>query len=120
MNTVNVGAARINAGLRFEGTNTRYDGFTVTTPKTGAITIVPTTSKHAYTDLFPSVQMRYAVDEETNFRIAFTEGIARPNFSDLAPKQIVGDKKQTVSMGNTELNPTHALNYDLILEHYIG
>jgi TonB-dependent receptor len=120
MNTMDVGPARVNAGLRFEGTKTRYDGFTVRTPTTGAITVVPTTDKHAYTDLFPSLQMRYAVNEETNFRFAFTEGIARPNFSDLAPKQIVGDKKKTVSMGNTELDPTHALNYDLIVEHYIG
>ena len=47
-------------------------------------------------------------------------GIARPNFGDLAPF-VTFDPTSVprVSAGNPDLKPTHAHNFDLVLEHYL-
>jgi len=47
-------------------------------------------------------------------------GIARPNFGDIAPYFI--DDPTSVpefSQGNPNLKPTHAQNFDVLLEHYL-
>jgi len=78
-----------------------------------------------YTNLFPSVQLRYAVDQNTNVRIAVTRAIARPNYSDLAPS-LQGDTNSiyplqysNLSAGNPDLRPEHSWNYDLLLERFL-
>ena len=54
----------------------------------------------------------------TDLRLAYGMGIARPNFSDLPPFVIQSDKKQTVDVGNPNLRPTRANNFDVLLEHF--
>jgi hypothetical protein len=47
-------------------------------------------------------------------------GIARPNFGDIAP-YFVDDPTSNpeFSKGNPELKPTHAQNFDVLLERYL-
>lgn len=126
MNTIDIGAWRINVGLRLENTNSSYTGHAVATPVAGPPTITTVPGSQTYTDLFPSLQLRWTVDPQTNLRFAVTRGIARPNYSDLAPS-LVGsiDAAQkgnfkNLSAGNPNLRPQHAWNYDLLGERFIG
>ena len=123
-NDVDVGPMQIYVGIRAENTHSSYTGHVVTRDTTKTvlgITTVP--GSKTYTDLFPSAQIRLAVAPETQLRIAVTRGIARPNYSDLAPhlSGTVGGNKSNpgnLSSGNPDLRPQHAWNYDLMLEHF--
>jgi TonB-dependent receptor len=66
------------------------------------------------------------VSPETNIRFAVTRGIARANYSDLAP-HVSGEvcsscrsKFSNLSAGNPDLRPQHAWNVDVLGERYIG
>ncbi|HXM39207.1 MAG TPA: TonB-dependent receptor [Gemmatimonadales bacterium] len=133
MNTTDVGALQVNVGLRVEATHASYAGHSLSTPTdsagtpTGPDVLQPVSGTKAYTDLFPSVQLRYAVDPETNIRLAVTRGISRPNYPDLAPNQS-GNTCATCAnqpslsgftTGNPNLKAQYAWNYDLLAAHYL-
>jgi TonB-dependent receptor len=127
MNTVDVGRLRINVGLRVEHTHVDYTGHQEGTDTTSGVTTVSTvTGSSNYTDLFPSVQLRYALNGTTNVRAAVTRAIARPNYFDLAPHisgatcgGVCNTLTNAASAGNPDLKPQHAWNYDLLFEHYL-
>ena len=132
MHTLDYGALRINAGLRLENTAVSFSGNAASTPAsapgktTGPQTVRRVNGTQNYSDLFPSVQLRYAVDDNSNLRLAFTRGIARANYSDLAPHvsgQVCSTcalKFSNLSVGNPDLQPQHAWNADILGEHYFG
>src|ERR1700694_5626420 len=86
--------------------------FVIDTPVPGAQT---------YVDFLPSVQVQYSINSSTNIRAAYGRGIARPNFSDLPPYELVDQSRNPirVSVGNPNLKTTHANEYDLLCEHYL-
>ena len=115
-----------------EHTALAFTGNAATTPAdstgkaTGPQTVRRVEGTQNYTDLFPSVQLRYAAAPNTNVRLAVTKGIARANYSDLSP-HVAGQlcancalKFTNLSVGNPDLAPQHAWNADLLAEHYIG
>jgi TonB-dependent receptor len=132
MQTWDLGAFRLNTGLRLENTAVTFNGNVATTPAdasgkaTGPATLRRVPGSQNYTDLFPSVHLRYAMDGETNFRVAVTRGIARANYSDLAPHlsgEICSSCKTrfgNLSAGNPDLKPQHAWSVDVLGEHYLG
>lgn len=126
MNTTDVGPLRVNLGLRLEATRASFTGNVASRPRTAAgayvVTSVPGTQH--YVDLFPSAQLRYALDPRSNVRLAVTRAIARPNYIDLAP-HLQGDvcagcatNFNNLTSGNPDLTPQHAWNYDLLGEHF--
>lgn len=124
MQTLDVGQLHINVGLRLENTTVGYVGHITTSPND---TLAATTEhgSHSYLNLFPSVQLRYEVDPNTNVRVAFTRGIARPDYVQLAPSlNAVGadsnSRSSAISLGNPNLKPEHAWNYDVLGEHYFS
>ncbi|MEP6780969.1 MAG: TonB-dependent receptor [Gemmatimonadaceae bacterium] len=126
MNTADFGALRVNLGLRVEQTSVNFSGNVATTPATGAQTVRRVTGTQNYSDVFPSVQLRYALSPNSNVRFAVTRGIARANYSDLAPHTsgTICDacklRFSNVSVGNPDLKPQHAWNYDALGERYFG
>ena len=134
MNTTDIGALRVNTGLRLEATRSTYSGHSLYTPTdtagnpTGPDVLQPVSGTRHYTDLFPSVQLRYALDAETNLRATFTRGIARPNYPDLAPNQsgmVCSTCANQPSLsgftsGNPNLKAQYAWNYDALFEHYLN
>jgi TonB-dependent receptor len=126
MNTVELGRLRLNVGVRVEVTHSAYAGNAATSDSaTGNTTISPVSGTQDYTDVFPSVQLRYAVDQNTNVRVAVTRGIARPNYSDLAPSlqgninTIYKNQYSNLSAGNPNLKPERAWSYDLLIERFL-
>jgi TonB-dependent receptor len=133
MNTSDLGNLRVNLGLRVEATHATYLGHSLSQAvdsagnPIGDPVLQTVSGAKDYTDFFPSAQLRYAVDQQTNIRLAFTRGIARPNYPDLAPNQS-GSICNTCAnnpdlsgftTGNPDLRAQHAWNYDLLFEHYL-
>ncbi|MCB0731557.1 MAG: TonB-dependent receptor [Ignavibacteriae bacterium] len=72
------------------------------------------------TDILPSLNLIYAINENMNFRLAYTNTIARPTFRELAPYlsfEFVGD---FLYMGNPNLKRTLITNYDLRWEWFLN
>src|SRR5258708_2247037 len=125
MNTINLGNARIQAGLRLEATSASFlaNQFNVTKRKFVPGTLVPVPGSQDYIDALPSVQFQYRFGQDTILRLAYGMGIARPNFSDLPPHTSfdpnITPPRPAVSAGNPGLKPTHAQNFDILLERYL-
>ena len=120
MNTVDLGRFHLQTGLRFEGTQEDVLGYHVTFDASGNYaSTTPLTKNSSYVDPLPSAQLRYAIDSESGIRFAYGRGIARPNFSSLPPFFTENDRRNSISVGNPDLKPTHANNFDLLYEHYL-
>ena len=123
MQTLDINNLHVNLGLRVENTKVGYVGAGL--DSLGNLLPNLLRGDHSYTDLFPSLQLRYGIDDNTNLRLAVTRGIARPNYSDLAPSfnaagASFGSITSAISMGNPNLQPERAWNYDLLGEHYFS
>jgi len=100
-------------GVRYEKTDVEADGKEYDS-ETEAITA--STSEQSYSKLFPMLHVRYRFTPQTNIRAALTTVLARPNYSDMAPYRLRDD--EDLELGNPDLNPTYAYNYDIMFEHY--
>jgi TonB-dependent receptor len=106
-------------GLRIE--RTEFDG---QAPRfnedTGALT--QNRSDNNYTELFPSITLKYSFSDQLIGRAAITRAINRPNFPDIVPRIVENDETASVrrvTLGNPGLNPTLSNNFDLMLEYYM-
>jgi TonB-dependent receptor len=119
MNTINFGNFRVQAGVRIESTSDALLGYSL---NTATNQFPPVSKHHSYTNAFPSVQAQYRLGSDTILRAAYGMGIARPNFKDAAPYQSYDPTVPNfqVTAGNPNLLPTHAHNFDLLAEHYLG
>ena len=126
MNTIEFGRFRLQTGLRIEATQLDILGFKVINNVDSNGNPLPSTviSEPAntwYWDPLPSVQLRYRLTNESDIRAVYGRGISRPNPYDMVPYVTEDDSTQplTVSIGNPNLKPEHANNYDLLYEHYL-
>ncbi len=128
MNTLNWSRFRLQTGLRIEATQVHAAGFLVNTAagpngdgldnNGNWIGTTPTSSSETYIDPLPSVQARYQVTQLTAIRAVYARGISRPNPYDLVP-YILDNGEGSIprySVGNPSEQPTHANNYDVLLE----
>jgi TonB-dependent receptor len=122
-NAISIGKVRLQAGVRFDGTNTDFTTHhvdSVNLDAQGNPTITPFSQNGGYFNVLPSVQVQYQLEKNTNLRANYSRGISRPNIGDLVPTKIVDPNfspKQVV-LGNPDLKPTKANNFDLLVEHF--
>ena len=123
MDTITLGHVRLQGGVRIEGTQGSFVGNQVLINPDGSWnSTVPVPGEQTYVDVLPSVQFQYTFGSNTNLRLAYGRGIARPNFSDLPPFAVVDPSSGIVtfvSKGNPTLQPTHANDFDILFEHYL-
>jgi TonB-dependent receptor len=121
MNTISVGRFRLQAGVRVESTADALRGNSVTLDNGNFVSSSPVFGSNSYIDAFPSVQAQYRFGTDTVLRAAYGMGIARPNFGDIAPFATCDPtaSQPQCSAGNPNLKPTHAQNFDILVEHYI-
>ncbi len=124
MDTRQYGPWMVNVGLRVEQTHDDYTGHVLTTDSLDNTTLSLTSGTKDYVDLFPSLQVRYAIGPTSNLRFAVTRGIARPNYGDLVP-YLQGQvctacthDFSNLSAGNPNLRAQRAWNYDLLYANY--
>jgi TonB-dependent receptor len=117
MNTVDFARARLVAGVRIESTHVDATSFDSNTKlenfKAGG----------NYVDALPSASLRFSISDAENVRVVFSRAISRPDPQNLAQAVGVADTTQnppTVSLGNPDLKPEHANNFDLLFERYLA
>jgi TonB-dependent receptor len=71
-----------------------------------------------YTDVLPSVDLKFKLNPITNLRVTYYQAIARPNFYDLVPAPRLSTTTATTTEGNPYLNHTTSNNYDIRYELY--
>jgi TonB-dependent receptor len=131
MNTMDFGRFHIVAGARIEGTNMNTLGYNVTlyaagskncATATGCGTPVPVYNNPSYTNILPSLSIRYALSNDSGIRLVYGRGISRPDPLQLVPyvTEDTSNNPATVLEGNPNLHPEHANNYDLLYEHYLN
>ncbi|HXY07864.1 MAG TPA: TonB-dependent receptor [Terriglobales bacterium] len=122
MNTIEFGRVRLQAGLRIEATQLDILGYAITNnPNSTAEQVVPQYSNSWYWDPLPVVQFRYRLTDNSNLRASYGRGISRPNPYDMVPYVTVDQSTNpyTIDIGNPQLKPEHANNYDVLYEHYL-
>lgn len=119
MNTINFDKFRLQTGVRIESTSDSLLGYSL---DKSTSTFAPLNKDNSYTNVFPSIQAQYRFASDTILRAAYGMGIARPNFRDESPFQSFDPTVLNfqVTAGNPNLRPTHAQNFDLVVEHYFS
>lgn len=119
MNTLSMDNWMFLVGVRHEFTGTTNNSHQVLLDANG--NYVSTTnleSKINYNTFLPMVHIRYKLSPMTNIRLAYTSGLARPNFYDLVPYRVILSEDNQINEGNPTLKPTTAASLDLMGEHY--
>ena len=120
MNTIDLSSRlRLVTGLRFEATHVDTLSYDSTQP------FMALTS-HAggdYLDVLPSASLRIALDKESNLRLVYGRGLARPNPEDMTT--VIGDTGNSIggheeyNQGNPLLKAEYADNFDVLYERYM-
>ena len=106
-------------GVRWERTTLDYTGYRVTFDEDGDYAGTdPVTGTDDYSQVLPMVHLRWSPVRNVNLRAALTRSLARPNYYDLVPYQLINDEDREIVRGNPGLGPTTSWNVDLSAERY--
>jgi TonB-dependent receptor len=120
MNSLQFGRVRLQTGVRFENTNENVLGYNVLYDSSGNIaSIAQVIRNSSYLDVFPSAQIRFGLGQDSAIRASYGRGIARPDFGDLPPFFSATQSGNEVDIGNPDLKPTRANNFDILFEQYL-
>ncbi len=98
-------------GLRVEKTE---QGFTLNTFYLTGINAL----NKSYSDVLPSVMMKYKLNKKTNIRVSYFKSISRPNYYELVPTRQSSNTTADEIEGNPNLVHTVADNFDIRYEIY--
>lgn len=117
--TGRVGPWGLLAGVRVEKTQAKY-GSPFTDPNDVTTFL---SAGHDYTDVFPTLQLRYTVSDDVIIRATYSTGIGRPGFNQVTgaaqASGTVAGGDAAVTAGNPTLRPTTGDNFDLSFEWYL-
>lgn len=102
-------------GIRIEHTSINYTGNIVEEDET--LTGIAKL-QNSYTDVLPSINLRYAVTNNFIVKAAWTNALARPKYYDLVPYFNINPNDLELNAGNSTLNPVRSSNLDLMAERY--
>ena len=125
MNTISFGRFRLNTGIRFETTTEDVCGSIRGAGRSREFHASPSVKRnYTHVDALPSAELRIGLTRDSAIRLSYGRGVARPNFSDLAPNlsltiSTMTGGRNTSSVGNPDLKATHADNYDILFEQYL-
>jgi len=107
MGDYTTGAWQVIGGVRVE--QTEWDG----APLGG------NTVSGDYTDVLPSIVVRYDVTENVVLRAAASQTLGRPDLNQLTRGESINLTDNTISRSNPDLDPRRSNNFDLSAEWYI-
>ncbi|KXK50319.1 MAG: TonB-dependent receptor [Chlorobi bacterium OLB5] len=109
-----VGKFRFVAGLRFEYSEQKMQGFDRTSP----VVAIPINVNLKTNDYLPSFNLTYSLSDKTNIRGSVSQTVSRPELRELAPFGFVDFVTDGDFSGNPDLKSSLIQNYDLRFEHY--
>lgn len=117
--TATYGKLGILGGVRFEETRDRSNAYAAGVDALGNNFANPISTKHSYSNFFPSLQFRYALEPNLILRAAYSSTIARPGFNQANPALAIDLGSAIVSTGNANLKPAKANSFDFSIEKYL-
>lgn len=115
------GPLRIVGGVRVEQTRNDIRANTVTLVEgedEDTVDVTPNGFKRDYTDVLPSLNVRYQTGGDVLLRAGLYRSLVRPQIGQLAPRFVLEDDEG--EFGNPDLKPYDAWNLDLSAEWYLG
>lgn len=104
-------------GLRVERTDLKTNGYNLDTESGNGLT--PTGEyKHHYTDLLPSLLLKYRFNENGNLRASITKTLSRPKYSALIANKTINTEDLEATIGDPNTKPSEAINIDLSADYY--
>ncbi len=110
------GKLGVLAGVRVENTDGTYRGTTITDGNVFS----PSSRKSNYTNVFPTLQLRYDLTSKFVARATYSTGIGRPGFLQLLSGAVIDTGSLAVSVGNPTLKPTTVNAFDAQVEYYMA
>jgi TonB-dependent receptor len=102
-------------GLRYEYSEVKYDAFELDEEEE---TLTPVSGANDYGFVLPNVHFRYNLGQQSNLRASVTRTLARPNYEDVVPRNLIIREDLEIVRGNAELDPAKAWNLDLMYERF--
>lgn len=106
-------------GLRIENTRLNTSGVNYVMDAEEKESLTPTGEyKNDYTNLLPSLLLKYKMGEEGNLRASITKSLSRPKYSALVANKSFNLADQEATIGDPNIKPTTAWNADLSADYY--
>lgn len=115
MGTFDFGKLNIVAGVRVEQTDVDLEGFFVIEDE---LIAQQRNFSDDYSHVLPSINAKYEFNEKLIGRAAYYAAVVRPAFGQMAPSVAINDDQNEIAIGNPNLDPLTANNFDLSLEYY--
>lgn len=111
----------IIAGVRVEHTYLEYsgieaEGWDIVWNDDGNEITNTDVSTNSYINILPSINAKYSINESAIIRLAWTNTLNRPRYADLVPYEKIDRSRYLI--GNSSLDPTKSMNFDLLGEYY--
>ena len=123
MGSVDVDNLRVVAGVRVEHTD--YDATANEVIVGDEFSVTEVAGENSYTDWLPSINLRYDFDgSNAVLRAAYYKSVVRPKIGDMVPSGAIesedddGEIIREGELGNPNLDPYRAHNFDLGIEWY--
>lgn len=107
------------AGIRVEYTEDKLNAYASVIDAAGNTTTSLVSASKAYTNPFPSIQLRYEIQPDFIARLAWSSTIARPGFNQNSAALNVDLGTGQVARGNPNLQPATSDSFDLSFEKYL-
>ena len=106
-------------GLRLENTRLKTSGVNYVMDENEEESLTPTgTYKNNYTNLLPSLLLKYKMNDDGNIRASITKTLSRPKYSALVANKSFNIADQEATIGDPNIKPTTAWNLDLSADYY--
>ena len=106
-------------GLRIENTRLKTNGVNYVMDENEEESLTPTGEyKNDYTNLLPSLLLKYKLNDDGNIRASVTKTLSRPKYSALVANKSFNLADQEATIGDPNIKPTTAWNIDLSTDYY--
>ena len=118
MATYETDRSRLIAGVRVERTDYSAVGNELAFDEDGNVMVSKRNVSNDYTNVLPGLHYSYELSDNLVLRAAWTNTIARPSFNDISPRAEIDIEDNEIELGNPDLEPYEATNYDLLVDWY--
>lgn len=109
----------LTLGLRIEDTHLKTSGFIYQMDENEEESLTPTGDhKNSYTDLLPSILLKYKLNDNGNIRASYTKTLSRPKYSALIANKSFNLADEEATIGDPNTKPTTSNNFDLSIDYY--